>query len=579
MPLHTEDIDKIMGSIRELFPVEEEKRIVKTLIEKWSNRGEGIHTYVNKIPEKVKYPFPMVIGIIASDWPGFSDAVMGAVHERGWNIYYEVGMVAEIQDKEVGIIIVVIKIDDEESMKKFLDERDEILQNIRYISIGSVAKRLLISMEAKRLEIYSKVVDVIERSVEKKILPHLIGPDGEVFKFFASRSKAYIEERKPEDLADQIIHNYKIIQRVKRSRGEIQVWVKNIRTTKEHLTGITVGFFEKDLSLKEVLDAISFATGGMDIRYNKEFTTSDGITVVRLEITDQEGNPFGRAIHDRIRKVLYRLYRKRKIERDRFRDYFGGFEHFMRAIIPFLVQEFNRTGIKQVFLNVMSSTEFYIDFKILMVLPEGEDTKGLIEEIGKHPYLFILAIHPPKKFGNTVVNIIDVRAESAGFDNTSKMYDALKEIISRHIGKFRDFDEGMRKMDIMKIDTISKMLKEVPPDLVKKLYYSIEDFYRLSETEEHLAKLIRLGYTAMVESRDKIPTVLYENVSNGTLLALVFPKDIPVLRKTIELSGQYELTFSRLEMPGHYLMLIKLSKDGNPLDEKELEDLKSHLIE
>jgi len=26
-------------------------------------------------------------------------------------------------------------------------------------------------------------------------------------------------------------------------------------------------------------------------------------------------------------------------------------------------------------------------------------------------------------------------------------------------------------------------------------------------------------------------------------------------------------------------MLIKLSKDGNPLDEKELEELKSHLIE
>ncbi|GAH63961.1 unnamed protein product, partial [marine sediment metagenome] len=82
-------------------------------------------------------------------------------------------------------------------------------------------------------------------------------PEGETFKFFASRSKAYISERSPKDLAMQIINNYKIQQDVLDSKGEIQIYVKNIKTTKEHLTGISVGVFEKDMLLKGIINSIS----------------------------------------------------------------------------------------------------------------------------------------------------------------------------------------------------------------------------------------------------------------------------------------------------------------------------------
>lgn len=576
MQSQDEHIEKIVDRLRSVFPKERERIVVNELLSKWHNEKEGVITYVNE-PDNTGFPKPMIIGILASDWPGLSDAVMGAVHERGWNIFYEEGFVLEVEGKELAIIIIVIKIADEEKLKKFLDERDEIVNNIRALSIGSIAKRLLISMEAKRLKIYTSVVDIIERSAEKELLKYLIGAEGEVFKFFSSRSKAYIEERKPEDLAEQIIKTYKIIQKVKRSKGQVEVWTKNIVTYKGELTGITVGFYASDISLKEILDAIMFVAPDTRIMYNKEFNTPEGITVARLEVTDSKGKAYGREEKRKIRTILKRLYRKRQLEKLRIRDYAGGYEHYLRAIIPFLSKEFLATKIPQVYISIVSSSEYFTDFKVIIVTETGNELDKFVKFIEAHQGLSLLTIHPPKYFNECVVQIFDVRAEADYFEDVSSVYEEFRKILSEILGKFRDFDEGMRKMDLNRIQAIQKILKNIPSDELKELYYSIEDFYRLSETEENISVLLKMAYEIINKYKGERLIFEYRHIESGTFVVIAYSKSLKILQKTVEAAEKYQLTFSRLERPDFFVLLLKLSKDGGPLTDEELNNLLSIL--
>jgi len=45
----------------------------------------------------------------------------------------------------------------------------------------------------------------------------------------------------------------------------------------------------------------------------------------------------------------------------------GGFEHYARAIIPFLMDELKRSDLNQVFFNVERKTDFLINIKLIIV--------------------------------------------------------------------------------------------------------------------------------------------------------------------------------------------------------------------
>jgi hypothetical protein len=178
--------------IRSFFPLEQEKKLVENLIHKWEENSEGIQIYKSSIPKNPSFPLYFSMGLIGKDWPGFSTAILGTIHGKGWNISYESGVTMEANGNKLGIIILVIKINNEPALKKFQIDKKEIINNIVNISEGSLAKRLLLSIGSKRLEVYSKVINIIKKECKENFVPDLLGPEGETFKFFASRTKAYI---------------------------------------------------------------------------------------------------------------------------------------------------------------------------------------------------------------------------------------------------------------------------------------------------------------------------------------------------------------------------------------------------
>lgn len=566
------EFKEILKTLKMFYPEKREKALIKKLLQLWIRNG-GIQTYSSRIPKEIKFPIPVDVGVIASDWPGLSDAVTGAFHEKGWNIYYEKGFIVEYEDKKLGVLIIVIKIEDNEELNRFLQERQEIIENIRYISIGSVAKKMLLSQETKRLEIYSKVVDIIEKKAEKELLTELLHPEGEVFKFFASRSRAYIEQRRVEDLAEQIILNAKLIRNVRDSKGELQVWVKNIKTSFEELTGITIAAFERDLNLKEILESLSYSIGVFKVKYNKEFTTTDGVYVVRLEITGNDDKPLDETKFEKILSTLKSLWKKKNTKRVERIDFIGGFEHYIRAIIPFLVQEYQKTKIPQVYISSLESTEFYVDFKIIFVLEKSFDTSGIIDEIAKSNFFFLQGIHPKKIFGETSVHIIDMRVETPSFYYISEVYDSLKSIFRKYIPNFRDFDEGLRKMDIQKLERIMDKIKNIPKETLKEFYYSIEDFYRVSETDEGIETLLILGYEAFLTAKSGRNSILYKNLHGGTYIVIAYQSELLEYDKILDLFKDYELTFSRVVKDAFDVIMMKVSFQNSLSKEDQINKL------
>jgi len=566
--------DKILfESSRELFSEVEEKEIFENLVDTWKKRKDSIIIHTTDIQNLDAYPFSVGIGIAGIDWAGLADATMGILHQQGWNLYYVKGMVVPVQEYSLAILIIAIKIETPEEKARFIEKRQDLIKKIKDASKGSIAKRILLSLEAERLTIYEEVINIISRSARKSEVAELLDEQGEAIKFFASRPMAYLRERTPQILAKLIINNLRIQKKVKESHGQIQVSIENLKTTKEELTGITIGAYERDYKLRDFLDALSYVVPGFRLMYNKEFSTSDGILLTRLEISTPSGNYYGRDIHRKIRNAFEKLEFSHYSRKSNWIEAAGGFEHYLRAIIPFLLKEHLTTHKNQVYISLVASTDMFSDFKIFIVSKKGMPITKLLEGIEKRAGIGILTAHPPKLFGNAEVDVIDIRIDRMRYADLSAFYKTIRGVLEKYIGRFRDFDEGMRKMDIDKLQTVRASIKDIPDNIIKGIYYSIEDFYRMSAPIEELTVLLKLSIKCLQDVENTGYCERYENEENTTLIAVGFSSDKDVLKKIMNISKEYELTLSKYERENIALALLCIKKEGKHLPESEIEKI------
>jgi len=562
--------------IRDFFPIKEEKKIVEKLIHEWGKNPSEIQIYKSTIPQKISYPFYFHMGVIGKDWPGFSTAILGTIHGKGWNLSYESGLTLKIQNNELGIITFVIEVQNESALRKFRKDKKEITNNILNVSTGSLAKRLLLSVESKRLEIYSKVINIINKECKENFLPDLLGPEGEAFKFFASRTKAYITERKPKDLAEQIIINYRAQKDVIEKNGKVQIYIRNLKTTKENLTCITVGVYEKDLTLKVILDTISFVLPDSRIIYNKEFTTPEGVMVARIEISNREGKYYPPPYHNRIRKVLKRIHKKGREDTGKTLKISTGLENYVRAIIPRLIKELEKSDVTQVYFSLTNSTEFFLEFKILIVTNKEEaESKNhkIINGFNKIKGLTLLSTHQPRERGSSNLLVFDIKAELDEFEALSELYQKTKKVLKEALGKIRDFDEGIREMDSEKIETVLKDFPDIPEKQIKKLYYSLEDFWRISIPSSDIKRILERTYKLINEHKQK--GILHESllVENGIIIIFLSPKEKVLSGKLLNFCSKFKITLSRIEMPESNILIALISKDGKPIKKYQIEEI------
>lgn len=580
---------------RDIFPLSQEQAIFVGLMEKWRQaKDQKTVVLSSRIVDIGSFPTTVSFGVLGFDWPGLSDSCIGVLHQKGWNVDFAKGMVVEHRGQQLGVVIMAVEVHTEEELSRLALEKEDLAEALSKASIGSLAKAYLIARESRRLETYSRVIEAIERQCPPEELEGLLGMKGEAVMFFASRPEEYIHERKIKDLVEQIMVNYHFLKRMREFGGRPQVWIKNLKTVRERLTGITLVGYDREISLNDCLDAIEHAVPGFNRKFNKEFTTPDGITVYRLEICDRHARPFSREEIRHIRKALLQMATSKKFQRAKWTEAIGGFEHYARAIIPFLLKEFRSSKTPQVYLSVATATDFFLEFKIIIILPGDRTSQerkifGCVEALEAVSGLSVLSTKPPRITGMEGVNILDLRADLDRFADQQGIYEAIKEQLGRVIGQFRDFDEGIRILETKKLGQVREHFKRTRVDVVREFYYRMEDFYRVSAPVEELAQQIRMGMRCLRRLvRSEVPFVIEgKNVRLGkeaggrvsTLICVAFDPKSPIFTGCLGILSSYEMTMSKVEREEATVLLIRLDKDGAALGAASLRRLLRELRE
>ncbi len=546
-------IEKIIKQVVERIPSKTVNNLRIALLQKWNEKEETVIIFPK--PKFEKYPAIYFFGFLAKDWHGLAATTMGVVTEK-WNMATHWGISIPYKDDKIGMVIFGIEVENKDKLAEISKEQNEVRHKLYKACFKGWRKHILIKHGAKKIEIFEEVMESIKKNGK---LEYELAE--EITKFFDSRGEEYLEERGTKELVEIILTNYEFIQKTRKTNRKLQVKVKHLHTKREKLTGITITCRDSDFSLLLALDAIR-EVSPLTIRYNKEFITPDNISVYRIEIDGYQNKK-------RITKSIMRKIITRKFEQATIKQIPCGFEQYSRAIIPKLIKDYNSSLIPQVYISPDFMAPEFIHFKIIVVKNISSSwTSKAIRILDKIKGFAVLGSEPPKAYQNAELNIFDLKVNTSVFSDTDYIYSTIRENIRKILGEFRDFDEGMRKMDIDKFAEVKRKVKGATQDLLKEIYYGIEDFCRVNACDNELIEIVKLG--VKLSKSKVIPNIKYLNIAEKcTIIGISSRKKI--LSKVLKVLTKYETGVSKIQNDGINLLLLRIEKKGKSLPQDEIE--------
>jgi hypothetical protein len=434
------------------------------------------------------------IYIIAKDWAGIMDAVLGIFHDEGFNIHFAYAFATE---NDEAIIVLKIKNLNENEIIRLEQNRNKFLNLLKTAIKGGLSLTKLLNIGTKKIKIYNEIVDKLKELATEEEYKDIISENGELIKFVLSRSEQYLSERKIEDLAYIVYKSYKLQKEFLKMRN-VQIDIHNFITKKEKLTGLTIVGYYENVSLDDVLDALKEVVGNYHRKFDKEFITDEGVIVIRLEITDENENFISEDKHPIILNYLKEEFSKPKEKRLKFFKIRAGMELYGRILIPYLISEVERTNVSQMLILPEDIDTNRIDLRLFLILHSNErcNENTLIETLKKNK--FSILSFENKLRGNVQVIHIKLSALLENFENEIDVYNSLKASISKIVPKIRDFDEGMRNLNVRKLYEVMEILgNKVSERIVKRLFYQYDDILRLNLSANEIAEEIKFSYTLL----------------------------------------------------------------------------------
>jgi hypothetical protein len=587
-----QDWIRALDQARSDFPESIQKEFIFRLLADWRNDpGRKVVSSASVSCSDGSGACIHLFGILSRDWPGLSNACLGVFHEMGWNVDYVNGFNLLLDGDTIGVVVIGIRTTAGSERARLEEALQVISSKLHQAAVGTGAKTALLAEEIRKLEIYSRVVALIEQTYDGPDLDAIVGMNGEAVKYFAARSRDFIENRSIEDIAGQIVRNHRFIKDVRDTAESIQLDVSNIDTrTEGTFTTVTVAGPARLLNLEDCLKTIALAVPGFSLKHNREFTTNGGVSLYRIEFVDSMGHPLAEAGRDGLRRAFHALVLDKRRTRAQWIEAIGGFEHFARAIIPLLVREAQSTNKAQVYQSVGQTTEPFIDFKIIVVVPHPEEPRKrlvakTVQCLEGVPGIEIFGVKPPKSYDGTEVFIIDLRANLAVLGNVESIYRTIKDRVRQALGEFRDFDEGMRTMDTEKFKSVRRMIDGVDKSLLRELYYSIEDFFRVGAPIDEIISHIRiaLDMLGLLETSPRAIQVLAREtgvrgtdgatIPRASLLCAAIPEPLNLLKATLDVLENVDVTLSRLERPSWTILVCRITLNDRALPPADLEAL------
>ncbi len=180
--------------------------------------------------------------------------------------------------------------------------------------------------------------------------------------------------------------------------------------------------------------------------------------------------------------------------------------------------------------------------------------------------------------------IINIKVVLSRFKDIEDIYTAIRTETQQVFASFRDFDEGIRKLDTTMLKQIEAEFDENEHHLVDRIFYSIDEFSRLSSGKEETVRLVRLGLAALQEL-DSMPVpadrpVLQQEAfrkADGSikslLLAVVWAHGHGIPSCVTALSSYGQVSVSQIHHGDGELLVCRMAGEaGEPPDLKAFEN-------
>ncbi|MDM7991741.1 MAG: hypothetical protein QUS11_00335 [Candidatus Fermentibacter sp.] len=525
-----------------------------------------------------------ILAVTATDWPGLAAICLSAMQFHGWNLDFAEAFAVSDGEMRRGFLITGIRDTNPERRREFGADSLKMQSLLENLAEGRSDTMSLMARASERLEIYERIKTQVKVHYKDRPVPEaLMGPVGELILFVSSRSDEYLRERRPEDLAHMVVTNHDLIEGVRARRGRALFKIRNIRTTREHLTGINIAGYERDISFQDSLTALSFAWPGATIRHQRRYTTGDGIISIRVEMSGPSGLAASREEIRRMTDTLRRLLVKNELERLKKIRRYGGREHYARALIPLLLKECDTTGMSQAYIALDSSSTFFAELKILLVTAadgmEDHDRKvlALVGAIDRLAGMAVVSFKSPSNYGQKWVDLLDVTVQKDAYHDLEDAYEAIKRCMEETIGQFRDFDMGMRLNDVKQLREIRDILPDIPDSAVTDFYYCLEDFLRASSPVEELGLHIRLAFETLSDALrtggDCVPptsaVVVTEGKKVATLFCCILPEHAHTFQDLLDTVKEYKVTASLIDWSGLHSVLLRVHDRSGALSDAD----------
>jgi hypothetical protein len=594
LPISREEIFAALARIehsQKIFPQLEQKALLVQLLHAYKNSKKKVVIQLEILGNK-KFPLPVIMGVLAEDWSGMANSILGIIHQKQGNVLFIKGFTLDHETHKLGIVILSFMLNTAKDYRRFLAEKNNLLTIIKDASQGSMSKTLLLEDETIRIDIYGKTIKAIKKMYHEADIENIIGENGETLKFISSRSREYLQERKLTDLAALIIDNYKFQKQVREGKADKKIKIKNFETLDEKLTGITFVCWEENFSVENFLKTLDFIVPGHIIKHHKSFVSRDKILVYRIEIVDSHIQPLNPVAIKSIEISLAKLISTSVNEVFSQVKSIGGYEHYARAIIPFLMEELKITGINQVFMSVEKKTEFMLQLKLITVsLPNKKaNLNKLIGLLENHQGIEILSVIPPRLYQKRIeVNIMNLKITLAEFISIAAIFQTIKNILKSLYAQIRDFDEGLRDRDMSSLAELTARLKTVNPLIIKEIFFNFDEIYRMETPSEVMADIVNLACATMAAAKkeDMGRTIVhYKSIRHPcrnelikTIFIIAYGREKKILSKFINNLPGIEVYFTRIEWEQRFYLILIFKKNNHALLPAEIDRIKTNVLD
>jgi len=563
-------LKKILDS-QQIFPLDQQRMMLLKLIHNYDITKKKAVIILDEHIRDI-YPSTIALGVLAEDWPGMSNSILGLIHHRSRNVQFIKGFTVEFKKKIVGIVILAFNIYSKNELDVFKKEKKSLIKTIKEAAVGSVSKYILQDEEAVKSGIFNQILKRIKKIYTEDDIDQLINENGQVLKFVLSRTRKYLEERKTNDLADFILENFKCQKLVRSGNVNEIIKIKNFETTYEKLTGITFVCKGYVISIEDFLRTLDHIVPDHIIKHHKSFVSSDGLLVYRIEIVDKYGSQLTSLLTSSIEKSFNKIVIAAHNSRFSNIKSVGGFEHFARAIIPFLMDEIERTRITQVFLNVTNKTDFNIEIKAIIVRTFKNKGKilNLIPKIDKLPGVEISSFIPTKVYrDNFFVDLFKLKIDLSEFSSVRDIFDTLRETIKKEFGAIRDFDQGLRDINIFILTKLIDELKEIDKKIIMEIFFNFDEMFRIETNFEVMKEVVSMCYDLTFESKKRTGSPIFINSkkmkdTNKTIIIVSCFRDRSFLRTITSLFKEFNINFSKfyIDQRKYSTIIIDSNKDA-----------------